>query len=93
MPKKHYHLLAGQAGCIPDRNYVYTNKADAQAGMVDVKRQEIDAWHCGDPKWGIPRPRFIGTARDGFYIVQNIPGFDYVQIVECEFPECLEWEG
>lgn len=90
MGKVHYHVLSGMHGYMPDSNYVYTNKATAIADMVQQKRDVIDEWYSIPSGCGLERPCFTGSAREGYYEIDNMPGLHYMEILECEDPECLQ---
>lgn len=82
---KHYHVLGGLHGCLPNVNEVYTTKADAQQGLLWHKRDEIEMSYQVED-----RSRFsvYGTMRGCYYEVYN-GGNDYYSIVPCQESDCL----
>jgi hypothetical protein len=81
--KKHYHVISGFRGYMPDMNEVYTSKKAAQAGAIEWVRTIRD-----------DGARVTGSAKDGWYDVHSEDvgkaGVEYIQITECWVDECLE---
>ena len=101
---RHYHVLSGGHGYIPDRNVVYRRKADAQADMIDWRKlcddgiaqalecmSSEESSHYPDSETG----RFwSGSARDGYYeclVPTSIAGLEYIELSIC-YDDCLEME-
>jgi len=81
--KKHYHVLGGIHGCMPDVNDIYHTKMEAREGL----------------KWHIENARedgykYSGTLRDGYFEeeeseVRQWPN-NYFEIVTCFEEDCLQ---
>jgi len=79
---KHYHVLGGIHGCMPDVNDVYHTKQDAREGL----------------KWWIQDGRdsgykYSGNLKDGYFEelksnMQQYPN-NYFEITECFEEDCL----
>jgi len=92
--KKHYHVLFGTAGYLPDDNTVCRTKRKALAIARNLARRERDlaAEYNEDVRPEYPR-HVSGNANDGYKIWDNSPtwlGY-YIRITECWEPECLEY--
>ena len=74
---KHYHVLNGIPGCLPDNNQVYKTKQEAKEGL----------------KWTVSQLRDIepyqGNLNHGRF--NSIHGFYYAEISDpCYESECIE---
>lgn len=87
MIKKHYHVHAGLAGCLPSFSETYSVKKDAQRGMREFKCQ------CEDSV-GHNHRLFTGDAHHGGWYQACHPdaGVDYVELVMCTDQWCAPLE-
>ena len=79
---KHYHVLGGIHGCMPDVNDVYHTKMEARGGL----------------KWWIADGRdagykYSGNLKDGYFeelknVNRQHPN-NYFEITECSEEDCL----
>jgi hypothetical protein len=82
---KHYHVLSGLHGYMPDRNDSYHTCANARAGACAIAED-------------LRAEGFVvnGTKRHGYYEVYGhdsdgcIPGVEYIEVTTCHEPDCLE---
>ena len=92
--KKHYHVLAGTPGYMPDSNAVCTTKHEAEAVARELASREKDcAVEYNAAKHDYHR-YVSGNAQDGYEIWDNSPtwlGY-HIRITECWEPECLEYK-
>lgn len=83
--RKHYHVLFGMPGYMPDSNLTYLTKKEAQQGaqfIADQFRDDPDGLY-----------RIYGNKRDGYVIERKgtIYALPYlIEIVDCDQPECLQ---
>lgn len=75
MATKHYHVIDGMPGYMPNGNYIHTTRHMA----------EQDAYEqvCRDRENG---ERYAGSMRSGYY--ERIDGNYYVEITACDMDEC-----
>jgi len=86
MAQKHYHVLVGMPGYMPETNEVYQTLRDAR---------DAAQWHADTYRddWD-PGYKVTGNKRDGYEImprdasIYTLP--TTITIVECYEPECLE---
>ena len=90
---KHYHVLLGLHGCMPDSNETYLCKADARDAMLWHKNEITEDWYTIPKECEAPKPTFSGSARSGHYEVDNVRGVHYIEIIECWEEDCLEHES
>lgn len=70
--KKHYHVIGGLHGCMPNFNYYAETRKDAeQIAKSEVKSMRED----GAKAWG--------SARSGYYEIKSNFGIEYVEISDC----------
>lgn len=82
MKNKHYHILAGLHGYLPNINEVYKIKQDARMGL-----KELIEW---DRETGA---KYSGNLREGYFECLNFSDChtnEYYEITECNIKECLE---
>ena len=76
--RRHYHVMNGSIGCLPDNNQVYRTKRDA----LDYARflfDDICEPYIGDLKYyGIH-----------YFSDYGMAGADYIEIIDCYDPDCL----
>ena len=75
--KKHYHVLNGISGCLPDANTVYQTKQEAKEGL----------------KWTVSELRdiepYYGNIKQGFFYSKS--GYYYAEISDpCYESQCME---
>jgi hypothetical protein len=96
--KKHYHVLQGMCGYMPDVNETCTTKRDAEScakSFADEWRNDGEACHDGDlyhDEW-IAYYSVIGTMQTGYRIVDRRSDYDrsfYIEISICYEKECSE---
>jgi len=92
--KKHYHVLVGTPGYMPDVNIVCRTKKDAEHIARDRAAQERDyvAQYNEDIQPEYPR-HVSGNANDGYEVWSDDP-YDLgtkIHISQCWAPECLEY--
>ena len=81
--KKHYHVLGGVHGCMPDVNLICETKHQARSVIVEEANQLRDYGY-----------RYVGNCKDGYY--EEISSMscghpnNYLEITECYQKECLE---
>jgi len=85
MSKKHYHVLGGLHGYMPDVNSVYLLKSDARQGLLFWKKDEIEMSYQVEDRSDFS---ISGNLKIGYYEVVN-GGNEYYQITECSESDCL----
>lgn len=82
---RHYHVMGGLHGCLPNFNEIAMSKKDAIAQLKWWKEQEI-AWDAQDGQY----VKVYGNAKDLYYEVEgNMGNNDYYEAVECYDIDCL----
>ena len=73
---QHFHVLAGLCGLyMPDENYVYRTRGEAEQGARELAQQFRDDGE-----------RVSGSAKGGYFKI----GKDYcVEVTDCDQVECL----
>ena len=80
--RRHYHVLQGTPGYMPDVNHVCRTLHDAQT----TARWQAREWKDDDPEFAY---HVTGNVRDGYTIAT--PGLDTrITIQPCYEVECLE---
>lgn len=77
MTRKHYHVLDGMPGYMPNGNYYHSTRRNAEQdayGQVQRDRENGQRYH--------------GSMRAGFY--SRTDGEYYVEVNECDMSECSE---
>lgn len=94
---KHYHVSTHFAGCLADNMVTFHNRKDAEREATQWANEARELL-ASIPKNDRVRPDgsamfVVGSARKGCYAV-SVSGFlaDYINITECDMPECLEEE-
>jgi hypothetical protein len=77
--KKHYHVLAGESGYLPDYNEVYDSEADAIIAMHDLadlfNDQIADEENAGYYEWDSVSQSYWLNSR-------------YIEVVDCDCDTC-----
>jgi hypothetical protein len=84
--KKHFHVLAGQDGYLPDYNEVYDNEADAIAGMhdlADLFNDQIAEKNAVYYEWD-------KTYQEYQRKIDNQPFLSYIRVQDCDCDVCEE---
>lgn len=106
MRTRHYHVVSGDRGYMPDRNVTHRTKREATGDMVDWKRTcENDAWQAivdmpdderteliAEHGGRLPRI-FTGSAQEGLYEANyptSLIGLEYIELRPCDEVDCLE---
>jgi len=77
MNKRHFHVMAGLHGCMPDQNLKAETLTEAKA----ILREMIKRYKDNDEK-------FHGSVSDGWFEAKN--GNYYVGIEPCELTTCTD---
>lgn len=91
MTTKHYHVMNGNPGCLPDCNDWYTTKRAAQQAAREIKESELDNLRSGaasemNYQELVSAYGFKGSARRGLYVRND--GHYYIEIATCDMAEC-----
>ena len=89
MARKHYHVLLGTNGYMPDTNNAYPTKRDAQYGLR-FWRDHIKECSEGTA--------ISGSIRSGYFQIRPEPDDpytlnQYLEIVDCFEDDCLEGDS
>lgn len=77
---KHFHLISGFAGCLPEFNVFFENRKEA----IEYLRSEVnDLDQEGNKFEKISTDIYVCTRRSTFL-------GDYLQVTECQEPTCQE---
>lgn len=78
---RHYHVLAGLHGCIPDSDELYRTKQEARQGLK---------WIVGELRSSNNRLR--GNLKQGYFeLVKKTDALcDYCEISDCYESDCLK---
>jgi len=82
--RKHYHVISGMRGYMPDRNEVSLTRReaeqDARIFAEEIRDDENVESRC-----------VRGSASAGWYaITDRRAGVEYIEITSCTMPDCLE---
>jgi len=75
--EKHYHIMNGMHGCMPDTNYVATTLVDARGMLKETVSHLRDG--------GLT---FNGNLKAGYF--DSIKENYYAEIADCIMVECLQ---
>lgn len=84
---KHYHVLGGMHGCMPNINEAHETLEDAQLDYGWCIDQETDASFNNEDGVTINHLNWDGAL---WYAEVENGGNEYYEITECDFAECLE---
>lgn len=92
MARRHYHVLAGMPGCMPDYNAPCTSRREAEREAAEYARDSREAYN---QDYRTPQVRVTGSARNGWYDIIRKRGRDwelwqYIEIVDCCEDDCYE---
>lgn len=84
MARRHYHVLCGMPGYMPDDNMAHTSRRAAEAEAAELARQ------CRDD--GL---RVTGSARDGYDVSDpaSLAYSGYIEITDCYEDDCYNEDG
>lgn len=88
MSRKHYHVLGGMPGYLPDMAYVCATLTEARALAAYEARLWRDEYDDDQPVY-----RVSGSAKRGYYDISRRDGTGadyYIEINECCEPICSE---
>ncbi len=88
---KHYHVLGGMHGCMPNINEAHETLEDAQLDCSWCVDQEIEAGL--DNEVTIDRTFWQDNLDGLWYAEVANGGNEYYEITECDMDECLPIEG
>ena len=72
---KHYHLLAGEPGCMPNMNEVYKTQEEAREAFKTELEFEFDVFELSDDDVTYNQELTYATVKGG--------GNPYYEITEC----------
>jgi hypothetical protein len=89
---KHYHVLSGTKGCLPDYNETYKTLKEALKGAREW-RSECSKDHEGWIYWmGSLKDDWYTEPRDRMGTTPRDIGLEYIEITECDEADCLQGE-
>jgi hypothetical protein len=81
--RKHYHVISGLCGYVPNTNETYETRKSAEAGArwwAETFRESN--WDAA-PEY---KKRITGSARAGWYDVGDC---EYIEVSACDMSECV----
>ena len=95
---KHYHVLAGLPGCLPDYNSAHSSRRAAEA---DAAWYAQDCREAYNPDYKAREVGVIGSAKRGRYDIERKTDrspsgwelWQYIEITECYEDDCYNEDG
>ena len=78
---KHYHVLGGMHGCMPNYNSTHTGRDDAQDNFKYMVEREFDDFDLSDNDVHYSQELDYAEVKNG--------GNEYYEITKCDYPDCL----
>ncbi len=94
MARKHYHVLIGDHGYMPESNYVCTSKRQALQLLSDEGKNNNSDYGCWDEESSNYHTGKCYTGKIKDESIEFLPGHgaEYAEISECYEIDCLESE-
>ena len=97
MARKHYHVMVGTPGCLPDYNAAHTSRRAAEADAAWYARDCREAYNPDNDCKVI----VTGSAKSGRYDIErradrSTSGWElwqYIEIVDCYEDDCYDEDG
>ena len=84
MARRHYHVLCGMPGYMPDDNMAHTSRRAAEADAAELARQ-----------YRADGLRVTGNAHDGYDVSDpaSLAYSGYIEVNDCSEPDCYNEAG
>lgn len=97
MARRHYHVLAGLPGCLPDYSTAHSSRRAAEAEAARYARYSREAYNPDNDRQVL----VTGSAKSGRYDIERRTGrspsgwelWQYIEIVDCCEDDCYTEDG